>query len=71
MELKTGEENIIVHEGGLLRVTQTSARPHRERAVQSGNRTITTDSQGRVSEKRRKRLHTFARRADELGRRRR
>ncbi len=67
MDLKTGEENIIVHEGGPLRVTQTYARSHRERAVQSGNRTITTDSQGRVSEKRCKRLHQFARRADELG----
>ena len=60
MDLKTGEENITVHEGGPLRVTQTFARPHRERAIQSGNRTIATDHQGRVSEKRkprRRKLH--------------
>ena len=44
------------------------------RAIQSGSRTIATDHQGRISEKRsprRRKLHLWARRADELGRRRR
>ena len=65
IDLETGEELIEVVDAVELGVERFSKRPARNRTVQSGNVTITTDAQGRVSTKHRKRrtkLHPFLRR---------
>ena len=64
VNLETGQEEIEVLDAGELAVERYSRSPARNRTVQSGNRTITTDSRGRVSTKRRKRrtkLHPYLR----------
>ena len=64
VNLETGKEEIEVLDAGVLAVERFSKRPARNRTVQSGNVTITTDARGRVSTQRRRRrtkLHPFLR----------
>ena len=65
VNLETGQEEIEVLATGELAVERFSRRSARNRTVQSGNVTISTDARGRVSTKHRKRrtkLHPFLRR---------
>ena len=65
VNLETGQEELEVLGAGELTVERFSKRPARNRIVQSGNVTITTDARGRVSTQRRRRrtkLHPFLRR---------
>ena len=65
VNLETGREEIEVLDAGELAVEHFSQRPARNRTVQSGNVTITTDARGRVSTQRRRqltKLHPFLRR---------
>ena len=62
---ETGRKEIEVLDAGDLAVERFSQRPARNRTVQSGNVTITTDVRGGVSTQRRRRrtkLHPFLRR---------
>ena len=62
VHLETGKEEIEVVATGELAVERFSQRPARNRTVQSGNVTISTDARGRVSTQRRRRrtkLHSF------------
>ena len=63
VNLVTGKEEIEVLDAGELAVERSSKRPARNRIVQSGNVTITTDARGRVSTQRRRRtkLHPYLR----------
>ena len=73
IDLETGHEEIVTVAAGDLKIARTSARPHRNRKFQSGNRLISTDQTGRVSEKRnqrRRRRHPFFDRRDAPMRRR-
>ena len=48
-------------------VTERDSRPHRNRKIASGNRTVTTDQRGRVHEQRkatRRKLHPFLSRGE-------
>ena len=64
VNLEIGQEEIEVLATGDLAVERFSQRPARNRTVQSGNVTISTDARGRVStqhRKRRTKLHPFLR----------
>ena len=64
IDLETSDELIEVVDAGELAVERFSERPARNRTVQSGNVTITTDARGRVStqrQRRRTKLHPFLR----------
>ncbi len=64
VNLETGKEEIEVLDAGDLAVERFLKRPARNRTVQSGNVTITTDARDQVSTQRRKRrtkLHPFLR----------
>ena len=63
VNLVTGKEEIEVLDAGELAVERSSKRPARNRIVQSGNVTITTDARGRVSTQRRRhtKLHPYLR----------
>ena len=65
VNLETGQEEIEVLATGELAVERFSRRPARNRTVQSGNVTISTDARGRVStqhRRRRTKLYSFLRR---------
>ena len=65
VNLETGKEEIEVVAAGEVAVERFSKRPARNRTVQSGNVTITTDARDQVSTKHRRRrtkLHPFLRR---------
>ena len=65
VNLETGKEEIEVVAAGEVAVERFCRRPARNRTVQSGNVTITTDARDQVSTKHRKRrtkLHPFLRR---------
>ena len=67
LDLETGEETISVREASPLVVTERDSRPHRNRQIASGNRTVTTDQRGRVHEQRkttRRKLHPFLSRGE-------
>ena len=67
LDLETGEETIVVHEGSDLVVTERGPRPYRNRRIPSGNRTITTDDRGAIHEQRkrtRRKLHPFLTRGE-------
>ena len=64
VNLETGQEEIEVLATGELAVERFSRRPARNRTVQSGNVTISTDARGRVStqhRRRRTKLYPFLR----------
>ena len=67
LNLETGEEIIVAREAGPLVVTERDARPHRNRRIASGNRTVTTDQQGQIHEQRtrtRRKVHPYLRRGE-------